>query len=897
VDVSKDAAELFLDPGKSKKAYFQFCASPLGARSDMRVTPCGKRETGLYTPDWDAAPHIGAGHWALEIRIPLGELVFDGGFIGTPQPGDEWGINFCRDQGRFKEWSLWSPHKDKSFHRPAQFGTAVFRGRKDGKNPPRVSWSPGAALDYGPVGLSLTAEPAEGLLCDWTVLHDLRPAECGAGRDLTLKLSPASGGEWDVRARVKKDGSEIFFGRGKNKLPPVRELVSRVYERVTSFEKTAASGQSAAVSGEMKKQAAELKDMAAPLYESLKNPGALSRAQWRDTADKLPEIEAKWRPLEYSLETLRFRRPDDPGSFAVSHTGPAERVYMDTVIPPRDKPAELWAAGGETESFQLLVMPFVGDVKNLTVSFSDLKGDPGVIPASCFEHKITGFVKMHEAWGGKWTPDPLYPGRPFDLHGSRTQPVWVDLTVPRRAAPGVYEGAATVSGGGHSVTVPIRLNVFGFDIPERRSVSADPWYWPEEKNWLDYYKVKEIPFTPELYEKHLKTLSKYRYGCYPLETSVMWGMLKIYQEKDGSLSFDFSGWDWVFEMGRKYGADNLGASFGCNFNSLRPSCSPQTPVYDRATGAKIANAADYALKKSGWKYTRGETKKSDFAENPVYRQYIAQLTDYLDKKGLLQKSHYEIYDEPKTGDEWRDLIRMHSFLKSFVPGLKLKSYGVGPWTFSDIISPIGRYDVWAPGLYTLTPERLDILRGRQAKGEEFWFYTCSAGYRDSDRKSKPHICLYQHPLAPRMHGWAAWKLGADGFLVFALMAGHPDNTQPDASKFYTEPVWHDTPNSTQGSLVYPGPGFEMIPSMRLAALRDGLEDYEYFKVLSERLKLLNPEKDAPLIKEIEDALKVTDDIIPWDWFGWTQDIEKLNSKRRALAGLIARADQTAGESR
>jgi hypothetical protein len=192
----------------------------------------------------------------------------------------------------------------------------------------------------------------------------------------------------------------------------------------------------------------------------------------------------------------------------------------------------------------------------------------------------------------------------------------------------------------------------------------------------------------------------------------------------------------------------------------------------------------------------------------------------------------------------------------------------------------------------LTPQHLKQLHERRKKGEEFWFYTCSAGYRDSDRKSRPHICLYQHPLAPRIHGWAAWKLQADGFLIFALMAGYPENVQKDPDKYYSEPIWHAGRTAAQGYLVYPGPEQSLLPSIRLAAVRDGLEDYEYFKVLQDRLKTLDPDKDAALIKAIKAELEIGDDILPWDWHEWTRDIAKLQNKRKRLAGLISAAGNT-----
>jgi hypothetical protein len=897
VKVNEDVVELFLDPQRSKQAYYQFMTTPLGARFDLRVTPEKKREVGTYTPEWIVAPHIGEKSWAVEIRIPFSELVFDNSFIGTPVPGEEWGVNFCRDQGYRKEWALWSPHKQKSFHRPNQFGVAVFRGHRESR--PALHWRDNEKLGLGPGNLQLLGqEGTSGLEAKWTVLHNRKPAHNVGKADnrtpLAFQYRFASGGRWDIRVLVTHNQQPLFYGRALATLPLLKKLILDITDTLEpGLERLNTLTDMPGLTS-LRRDLTALDKATAPLARHLQNPEELSRLQWNDLLHAMPEIETKWTSLSYDLKTLRHYTANEgePPRFLVGSANAYERIYPDTVLPQVSRGIHLWGAGRERESFQLGIMPFLRSVKNITVEFSELKGDAGIIPASCFEYNIVGFVKMHQSWGGGWSSDVLYPGKAFDLSKNHTQPVWVNLLVPAGAKAGVYRGNVMISAAGRTQTVPVTLHAFGFDIPERRSLRIEPWYWPAENAWRKYYKLKNANFTPEIYEKHLKVLSAYRQACYPLDTRAMWDHLKIYLEKDGALTFDFSGWDWIFDLGQKYGADNLGASFGCNFNSLRPTFSGRIPIFDRATGKKVSTPAKYAWNTANWKYVRGKTHKPDFAANPVYRQYLKQLVEYLRRRGVLKYAHYEIYDEPKTRMEFKEALRMHDFLQKFVPELLLKSYGVGPWKYQDTpdMRPIDYFDVWAPSLYTITPERMEQLSERQQKGEEFWFYTCSAGYRDADRKSRPHICLYQHPLAPRIHGWAARKLGADGFLTFALMAGFPNNVQQDSKHYYAKPIWHGTRTAGQGYLIYPGPDQELIPSIRLAAQRDGLEDYEFFAVLDDRLKQLDSGKHAALIKRIQRALVVPEVIVSWDWHEWSRDPNKFEEKRKQLAALIVEAE-------
>jgi|GEM_PF-1741787 len=905
IDMHKDKVELFLDPGRTGKSYYQFIVTPLGARFDMRVTAEDKREVGTYTPEWDVVPHLGTDHWAVEFRIPIAELVFDGGHLGTPQPGEVWGINFIRGQGlKKKDWSFWSPTRDSSFHHPWLLGSVIFQGRRNGEASPRFRWRE-AELHYGRGNLSVeTGEAGPKLVAQWHLTHERgEPQESPGGSGDTGVLETAyriiDGGRWDAQVRVSDaDGKTVFTGTSRRSLPPVRTVIGEIQDRLERAEKMALAHAELPEIAELGTKIGRIKARVAPMAAKLANPEALSLGGWEKLSARMPEIEAPWEALRYDIEVLGFHSPagKEAPPLAWATVPPYTRVNPGSVFAPTPEPVRLQAAGGEWESFQIALMPFLRDVATVEATASPLTGKGTTLPASCVEVNVVGFVKMHEDRGGGEVPDVLYPARPVALAKGRTQPLWINVQVPPGTPAGVYRGEITLKAGDFSATVPLEVEAFGFDLPPKRSVAADAWYWIDSGRELrPYYGVKRLDLTPELYEKHLQMLSRYRMACYPTSSGLMWTLIRVYQEADGNLTFDFSGCDWIFELGKKYGAESFGASFGCNAQALYPTASAGVPIHDRATGKKISNLHDYAASR-GWTFTRGKSVKSDFARNPAYSQFIRQLTVYLKEKGVMERAHYEIYDEPKTFTEWRDLIKMHGFLKNIAPELKLKSYGVGPWEYADQpeYSPLGKYDVWAPMIYRITPGRLRQLHERQRLGESFWFYTCSAKYRETDGATAPHICLYQPPLAPRMHGWAAWKLQADGFLIFAMATGLPTNTQSDPERFYTDPIWEVGKTAGQGYLVYPAPGLEYWPSLRLAAVRDGLEDYEYLKRLSDGLAKLDPARDADLVRRIGQELEVGEEIVSWDWHQWCKDEAILTAKRRRLAGLIGEAEAAIG---
>jgi hypothetical protein len=64
-------------------------------------------------------------------------------------------------------------------------------------------------------------------------------------------------------------------------------------------------------------------------------------------------------------------------------------------------------------------------------------------------------------------PDALPPFAPCDVAAGQNQPVWVDVDVPRDAAPGTYRGTVTVRPEGlPAKTAPVELTVWRFALPD-----------------------------------------------------------------------------------------------------------------------------------------------------------------------------------------------------------------------------------------------------------------------------------------------------------------------------------------------------------------------------------------------------------------------------------------------
>lgn len=159
--------------------------------------------------------------------------------------------------------------------------------------------------------------------------------------------------------------------------------------------------------------------------------------------------------------------------------------------------AELFAARGEYEPFQVAVRAPAGGLSNVDLRVSALRGPGGaaISPANLTLYR-QHYVEVREGspdpgganrpLGPGWYADALIPfappahqgpapgatlrAAPVDVPAGQNQPFWVDVFVPRDAAPGDYAGSFTVTSDQGSATGQIALTVWDFELPLRPSL-------------------------------------------------------------------------------------------------------------------------------------------------------------------------------------------------------------------------------------------------------------------------------------------------------------------------------------------------------------------------------------------------------------------------------------------
>ncbi|MEN6425798.1 MAG: glycoside hydrolase domain-containing protein [Phycisphaerales bacterium] len=130
------------------------------------------------------------------------------------------------------------------------------------------------------------------------------------------------------------------------------------------------------------------------------------------------------------------------------------------------------AAKNEVEAAQLVIRPKAG-IQGLSVAPGALSGPAGAtMPAACVEILEVRYVNVTQtsdrsAVAGYW-PDPLPPmDKSMNLEAGKNQPFWVRVQVPRNARAGIYEGRINLTAEGFKTAVPIKVEVYDFELPNR----------------------------------------------------------------------------------------------------------------------------------------------------------------------------------------------------------------------------------------------------------------------------------------------------------------------------------------------------------------------------------------------------------------------------------------------
>ncbi len=776
-----------------KDVSIRMMADPKGTMTDW------KNDDISWNGNWIYNASINQSDWTAEYSIPLSEFGID----DTPD-NKELNISLSRSypQGESASWSgrcllsgagtaliqygRWPepvPGKNR----------IAFRAENPGKEnlnlvfelellplleKPEFINQTGQGPSFDPE-LKLNSEPLHYTL-NYTV-----PARGSINENVSYELP--SEGSYFASATVKSNDGKIIRRSVDYwfTLEPNREKLRALKETI---------GESIAAMARVSNPVTnKFKSEAEGLLSSLNQLETYSDTAWTTGRwnDLTAQVEKKDQEIARHLHKVRWaslHNWNGEDDFAVTLTHSILKLRKDALFPqPLTDRADISLARNEYESFQLVILPFGKDLKQLTLEVSDLRDKTGaVISGNNVEVSLVGYNKIdwqadYAAKRKGWHPDPLLPViSAIDIDGKDVcRPFWITVYAPPGTKSGHYKGTITVKARGmKSITAEINCRVWDFNLPAESHLKTHSW--DEIEYYRDFYNKKEFPV--EWYMKFCNMLLKHRFN--PGSAGVNY----ISQTPDSSGKYDFS---------------------------------------------KVEKVLSYCIDRGITRFSILQMKKGLYTseeDEKVYK-FIEAYDHFLKDKGWLDKALVELWDEP-TDLEWSFIRERAERLKKIDPDLRLQLFAEGgPYDFweksTDKYGLNRLINIWAPVNIVESPET-------QAKGGEIWTYFCTLA-----RESAPNFYIDCPAIYQRSIAWYCWMYGVDGFEHWSsnyfwrnVRAGKPmdqkwPNVPWDSRTYYYF--------NGEGQLLYPGPDGTPYSSIRLENFRDGMEDYEYLFMLRELL--------------------------------------------------------------
>ena len=508
---------------------------------------------------------------------------------------------------------------------------------------------------------------------------------------------------------------------------------------------------------------------------------------------------------------------------------PLFKVFRENSYFPSFVKAEADVARGEFATLQFAVRSNFA-IHSLQVSVENARLDEWELPVA--EVGYVGYVSVERIQSNPsrdrlsslsgYYPDPILPETEIDVRPGETQPVWVSIPVPKDATPGKYSGKVIFSGKlegkSFSIEKDYTVNVFQVVVNKPRLLVTNwfgilPSFIHEEEN-IDKFSDKYWDFVKALAVILSSHCNNVPYVSFIENLRFEW--------TGSEWQIDFSHFDKMVEIFKEAGGmDRIEGSHIAWYR--------ENPGHYELTVPELDKEGKVVMKY----YPLSDRKTKDF-----YRFLMPAFQNHLKEKGWDKIYMQHISDEPHYTLA-KKYAEVALFIKSIVPEMKLidamDGYEVARAAETSDFS-----DVWVPMIHQYDMHQ-DFYREQQKEGDELWFYTCMW---PQDEYANRFLELPL--LKTRYIHWLNFKYNATGYLHWGLnwwkenKTGGPfsETTEFQARYGVALPggdIW----------IIYPYKG-ELIGSIRLDAMRDGIFDHELLKMYEEK----EPEKAKELCNRL-----------------------------------------------
>ena len=359
-----------------------------------------------------------------------------------------------------------------------------------------------------------------------------------------------------------------------------------------------------------------------------------------------------------------------------------------------------------------------------------------------------------------------------------TRQIWLSFH-PTNVAPGTYHGTVKVEGSGViTFTVPITLSVYPFIFPQKTTLHLGGWDNMDRTVSYGVGSGNQSAFIANLKEHYVDTPWAQTNPVLPTG------------------SYDSNG---------------------------HMTTAPNPSAFNTWV-ARWPDAANYFVE---------NTYQTGFAGFPIgstafreaVKEWIAWWAAYLQSQNIPPgKLGLLLVDEPHTSAQDDIIIAYGNALRS--AGTDIRIFEDATWMDPTAGNPhmFEVSDILSPNLlhFILQGKKFrDFYTQQQSLGRELWFYATSGPRR-----------LFDPYLNDELPGWFAWQYGAKGVESWAFgdtgygirpLYGNSWNEYVSTTISYT-PLFLDAQSVTDGK--------------HMEAIREGIEDYEYLRMLHDRVVAL-----------------------------------------------------------
>jgi hypothetical protein len=465
-----------------------------------------------------------------------------------------------------------------------------------------------------------------------------------------------------------------------------------------------------------------------------------------------------------------------------------------TNLPQPDSILELNMAKNEWESFQLIIIPNRSiELKDVEITF--MSKNIGLEKIQFF---LNEFVKLQKPiyipTHTGYLSDPLIPmentmntpikrmaknTNPFSIKSGECNSVWCNIKTSEKSKSGKHalylkvKCRTSESKKWIEKKIKMRVNIYDYTLPKKKTLITAFATSPRSVNALKYYPNYKI--TKQVYDSYSKTLNEFALN--PCD---------IYSTIENNIPIKY----W-----KKYINDGANAICLGSIPMIHPDSNIQRNKFKKLFQLKIDSLKSYNLYQYAYLYGFDEIKSLEY---PLFKKMI-QLIREVDRSIPIACT---------TVKPNRKLLKI-----------------------ADItIQNIDDYS--------------SILKSKNKKKN--WWYVCGS----TKSQSISNFNTDYSAISPRILFWKTNSQDVTGFLYFSTVFWN-NNTynenmllqykvvsikqNPNANELRKGKRWPSIPWLTysfynfngDGQLFYPGKGAtELLPSIRLINIRDGIEDYE-----------------------------------------------------------------------